>query len=115
VKANCAVARGTFPFIHFVSDESIYPEVLNMFKIVNHAHSVFCAISFIQMVQVITGEVSAFETEFYFIILKGYACLNFAVYPRNRFAGIIAPATGTFGFLPQIGKTNSAVQSTGGD
>jgi len=56
MNTNQFTAFGTNPFLFFIQNEMSDPEFIYYFKIVDHAHSVFCPISLIQLFQPGTGK-----------------------------------------------------------
>jgi hypothetical protein len=57
-----------FPFFSLFFQEFVYAILLNEVEIVNEAHAIECAISFVKMFQVFTGKIFAFITVFYLLV-----------------------------------------------
>ena len=111
---NSACTMGTSPSCIFILHKYSYTEVLNSFKIFDYTHIVFGSVSFVQMFQIVAGEISAFKTKLCSAVSKYSAILDFTPNTGDRFIGIRSSATGTFIFLSQISHTNAAVHSAGG-
>ena len=63
----------TFPFFSLFFQEFVYAMFLNEGKILNKAHAIECAISFVKMFQVFTGKIFAFITVFYLLVQQKIA------------------------------------------
>jgi hypothetical protein len=113
MNTNRPFTSGTSPFSLFVLYKISYTEIFNIYKILDHAHVVFGSISCVQMVQKITGEISAFKTMLCAAAPKNVAVLNFTSNASDWFICIRFSATGTFIFLSQIRHTNTTVHSAG--
>ena len=53
---------GAGPFNFFVPEELPDTMILNVLKVINHAHAVFCPVSFIQLVKWGAGVLVTFKT-----------------------------------------------------
>src|SRR6266498_4984234 len=106
VHTNHAAAFRASPPHFFVFEKLSYPNASNAFKVLDHTHRVFGPVSFIEMLQTITGKLPAFKTKSCFGFLKELTVLDFAFHPRNGFINISAPATRTFISFPQVSHTN---------
>jgi hypothetical protein len=72
----------------FLGDKFSDAEFLNIPKVFDHAHMIFGAIAFVQMLQGRAGEVFAGKAKSFVSTLKPSAILNFAPGNTNRFFGI---------------------------
>ena len=68
-----SVTIKAFPFFSLFFQEFVYAMFLNEAEIVNEAHAIERAISFVKMFQVFTGEVVAFITVFYLLVQQQIA------------------------------------------
>ena len=87
--------------------------ILDIFKIIDHAHIVFGPVSIVQMFQIVAGIISAFKTKLDSIFLKNSTVLDFTSNTGDGFLGVRFSAAVTFIPCSHISHTNAAVHSTG--
>lgn len=115
MNTNSATAFRTSPFLVFSSKKCPNTKLFNIFKILDHAHIVFCSISFIQMFQIITRKLLAFKTIFRLFCLENHAIFDFASDTSKRFLEVISSATGTVVFIPHICPADTTVHPAWGN
>ncbi len=109
-----AITFGARPSCHFGINKFANSKILDIFQIFNHAHVVSGAVSFIQMLQVGTGEIIALIAEFSVAVFEISAGFNLTLYAGNRFVAV-NPAAGAMILLTQIRHADAAVHAAGGD
>ncbi len=101
VNANEFATFGTCPSAYFLLNEISYTDLLYVLKIINHAHTVFCFVSRVELVQPVARVLPAIEA-----ILQ-ISCLEYLTlfYPTQGsgfwLRTVITPAPG-HAFFPQI-------------
>ena len=113
--ANSATTPGTSPPCPFVCYEfcdTILPDEL---QILDHAHVVFCPVSLIQMLYLITRKVPAIKTKLRGLFFKGRTVLDLALPAGNWFVSVRSSATRASVLFPQVCQTNAAIHSAGRD
>ena len=111
-------ASGTGPPFLFVSNEMPYAELLDVLKIVDHAHSIPGSIALIQVTQPVARKSVTAEAVPYFPLLYLLTVLDSTRDAGSRFDTVVAPATGAclyILYIAYIGATEAAVHSAGGD
>jgi hypothetical protein len=115
VNTNGAATFGTRPPQLFLSRKCPYAVCLYALKVLDHAHVVFGAVSFVQMLQVHTGKTVTINAVLYAGSLKRSAILDFASDNSDGFVSICTPAPGTSVLFSQIRHANATVHAAGGD
>jgi len=92
-----------------------YAELLDVLKIVNHAHAVFDSIPLIQMVQAGAREGVTIEAVLDSISSSLLAVLDLTCDTGFWFVAVAAAATGACLLISYISNTEATVHSTGGN
>ena len=92
-----------------------YAELLDVFKIVNHAHAVFDSIPLIQMVQAGAREGVTIEAVLDSIFSSLLAVLDLTCDTGFWFVAVVAQTTGACLLISCICNAEATVHSTGGD
>jgi hypothetical protein len=108
-------APGADPPFFFISDETTYPKLPDVLKIVDHAHAVFGSIALIQMFQPVAGEAVASEAVTDFPLRHVLTVLDSACDAGCFFDAVVAPASGAYIDVSYICMAKAAVHSTGSD
>ena len=98
VHTKQASAHVTGIYFILMHQKRVKAQILNLLQVSDHAHSVFSAISGIQLFQSLTWHLFTFITEMGSIILDSWTVENTAWLTRLSFIWIIPPASGTFLF-----------------
>ncbi len=77
--ANDPAAARTFPAFLFAAEELSDTFLFDIFKVLEHAHPVFCPVSFVQMFQSLAGEYFTFKTILGFSFFEVFTVLYLAV------------------------------------
>ena len=109
MNANGAAASGARPSPVFIPQKSSDAEIPDVYKIIDHAHGVFRAVSFVEMFQHVTGKILALETILLPASLQGFAGLDLAPDTRDGFPGVGSQATDTLVLFSQICHADAAV------
>ena len=56
MNADHFTTLGADPFLFFIANEMSDPKFIDHFEIVDHAHSIVCSVSLVQMLQPIAGK-----------------------------------------------------------
>jgi len=108
-------ALGTGPSFLFVSNELSYAELLDVYEIVNHTHTILGSIAPIQVIKpvarktVTVGTVADFSPHHLFAVLDSACDAGF------RFETVVPPATGACLLVSRVCTTEAAVHPTGSD
>ena len=111
MNADRTTAFSTSPPDLFVSHEAGNAEVFDIWKILDHTHVIFSPVSFIKMLQSVTGEFTTGKAEFQFCTFKHRTVFDLAVGTGNLFAVVNCTAARASVFFSQIGVAESAVHS----
>jgi hypothetical protein len=114
MNANDAAAFRTLVLLCLLYDERVDSIVLYERQVLDHAHTVFCAIALIQLFQSRAG-LFAFKTKHEFALIYRLTVFNPASNARRQLLCIVATAAGTFIFVSQISHANTAVHPAWGD
>ena len=109
--ADGAAAVGAGPADFFIPQECADAVVLDSPEILDHAHPVFRAVSFVQVLQVVAGIGLALIAVFRSAVLEGRAGLDPAPGTGDWSMNIRCPAAGAWVSLPQISPAYAAVHS----
>ena len=115
MNTNDLAALGTGPLFLFASDEMPYAELLYVFEIANHTHTILGSIALIQVLQsgarkAVTTKTVAYSTLHYLLTV-----LDSARDAGYRFDTIVASATGASLFISDICEAEATVHSAGSD
>ena len=108
-------ALGTGPLFFFVLNELSYADLLYVYEIVNHTHSILDSIALIQVIQPETGKAVTTEaipgsTLHFFLTVLDSACRA-----SLWFDTVVTSATGACLLISRICATEATVHSTGSD
>jgi hypothetical protein len=115
VDTNGAAALRASPSDFFVRDKLPNAEPLDAFEVLDGAHVVSGAISFIHVLHLLAREAVAFKAKFQVSLLKDFAVLDLAPEDADGFVSVFHPATWAGVFVPQISHAGSAIHSAGSD
>lgn len=107
------------PPCFFVPAEFPYTVLMDEFKVLDHAHTVFCAVASVEVLQALAGVFFTFPGTKFPIVVTEYLAILY-----NAFAAIgcfcidhfsLFTATGAGVLLPQVSDAQGAVHSAGSD
>ena len=113
--ADGAAAVRAGPSRFFIPQECADAVVLDIVEVLDHAHAVFRAVSFVQVLQVVAGIGLALEAVFRSAVLEDRAGLDPAPGAGDGSMNIRCPAAGAWVSLPPISPAYAAVHSAGSD
>ncbi len=105
----------TCPSDHLLFNEISYTELLYVLKIINHAHTVFCSVSSVEVVKPAAGVLPAIEAIPQISSLEHFALFYPAQSPGFWLQFVVAPAPRTRVLFPDIGAAEAAVHPAGSD
>jgi hypothetical protein len=108
-------ANRTFPSFKLLLNESIQSILLNVAEVFGHAHGIPGSVTLVEHFQALTRVSCAFVTETGACFLKKAAVFNDTLQTTAGFMGVISAATGANILFSQVGKTNAAIHTTGGN
>jgi len=108
-------APGADPPFFFISDETTYPKLPDVFQIIDHAHDVFGSITLIQMLQPFAGKTVTSEAVTDFPLRYLLTVLDSACDAGCFFDAVVAPTSGAYIDVSYICMAKAAVHSTGSD
>ncbi len=103
------------PLGQFAFGKSLYPGNANGLKVLDHAHPVFCPVTFIKMCQQFARKAGTVAAVTRLASGPTRAVLNPASDPGFGLAAVVAPATGAGIPGPHVCKTQPAIHPTGRD
>jgi hypothetical protein len=106
-------AFGTSPPLLLVSNEMSYAELLYAYEIVDHAHSVFGSVAFIQVIQPVAREPDTTEAVPGFALPYCLTVLDSAGDAGFWFDAIVTSATGAWALVSGICDAETTVHATG--
>ena len=106
-------ALGTGPPFLFVFNETPYAELLYVYEIINHTHSILGSITLIQVIQPVAREHVTAEAVPDFTLPYLLTVLDSACDAGFWFNAVIVSATGACPLIPCISPTEATVHSTG--
>ena len=115
MNTNDLAAFGACPSAHLLLDEISYTDLLYVLKIINHAHTVFCSVSSVEVVQPVAGVLPAIEAIPQIGSLEHFTPFYPAQSPGFRLQIVISPAPRTRILFPDIGAAEAAVHPAGSD
>jgi hypothetical protein len=114
VNADDAAAFRAFVLLCLLYDECVDSVVSDELKVLDHAHTVFCAIALIQLFQARAG-LFAFKTKLRFTLFYQLTVFDPASNAIKRLICIASITTGTFFLLSEVTFANPAVHAAGGN
>jgi len=115
MNANDFAACGTCPPFLFLFDEISYAELLYATKIVDHAYTVVCSVTLVEMVESVARVFPAIEAIPQISRLEHFTLFYSAQNPGFRLQTVVAPATRARVLFPHISTAETAVHPAGGD
>jgi hypothetical protein len=115
VHADRPAAFRAGPSDLFVCDELPNSKCSNVLQVLEHAHPVFGPVPFIELFQPGTGKLLTLKAKPRFGFLDDFTILDLAADAVGRFIDVTASAAGTFLFVPQISRADTAVNPAGSD
>jgi hypothetical protein len=105
------IAFGTSPPIRFASHEMSYAELLYVYEILDHAHSILGFITPIQVIQPVAREPVATETVFGFPLPQLFTVLDPACDAGLGLDAVAAAAAGAWVLISRIGDAEATVHA----
>ena len=108
-------AAGAFPSPHLLPHEFFNADLFNGAQIVDHAHSVFCSVPFVELLKPFARECLTFKAECSIGALQFSAVFDDASHARFWFTGIGSVASGARIDVALVRHAKRAVHAAGGD